>query len=180
VEKLAVDVTSPEFAVRFGTFLRDLRRGRGMRLRHLSDREIGRGALRSVERGSHPLNPMLVNELASRYGAELDELLPKREPILLLATGTVATGGMDESFEPDDVESLLSAYLRLIRRLRGSNEDEAITLRRDDLIDIADQLERPRPEIVDRVAVLLGATGAQRRAMVELYLSGASVVGVIT
>ncbi len=150
-----------------------------MRLRHLSDREVSRSTLRAVERGSYPLEPMLVSELASRYGAELDDLLPRREPILLLATGTVATGGMDEAFDPGDVDSLLNAYLRLIRRLRGANEDQAITLRCDDLIDIADQLERPRPEIVDRVAVLLGASGAQRRAMVELYLSGASVVGVV-
>lgn len=180
MENLTVDVTTAEFASRLGLFLRDVRRERGVRIRHLSDREITNGTLRDIERGKHDLSPMLVNELAGRYGAELNDLLPKREPILLLATGTIATGGMDESFEPNDVESLLHAYLRLIRRLRGANPDEVIALRREDLIDIADQLERPRPEIVDRVAVLLGATGAQRRAMVELYLSGAFVVGVTT
>lgn len=179
MEKLTVDVTTPEFAARLGAFLREVRRERGVRIGHLAEGRLTRRVLRDVERGAHPLDPMLVSELAGRYGAELDELLPRREPILLLATGTIATGGMDETFDPGDVESLLAAYLRLVRRLRGANVDEVITLRREDLIDIADQLERPRPEIVDRVAVLLGATGAQRRAMVELYLSGASVVGVV-
>lgn len=178
--ELSVDVTTPAFASRFGAFLRDTRKARGMRIGQLADVEFKRAALRSVEKGSHALTPMLVSELASRYGAELGDLLPNRDPILVLATGTVATGGMDEPFTPGDVESLLHAYLRLIRRLRGNNEDEIIALRREDLIDIADQLERPRPEIVDRIAVLLGASGAQRRAMVELYLSGASVVAVTT
>jgi transcriptional regulator with XRE-family HTH domain len=178
VENLTVDVTTAEFASRVGRFLRDVRRERGVRIRHLSDRDLSSGTLRDVERGNHDLSPMLVNELAGRYGAELDNLLPKREPILLMATGTIATGGRDESFEPNNVALLLEAYLRLIRQLRGANPDDVITLRREDMIEIADQLERPRPEIVDRVSVLLGATGAQRRAMMELYLSGASVVGV--
>ena len=74
--------------------------------------------------------------------------------------------------------SILEAYLRLVRRLRGVDSDASIMLRREDLIDIADQLGRPRPEIVDRVAVLMGATGEQRRAMVDLYLAGATVVGI--
>ena len=97
---------------------------------------------------------------------------------MLLATGSLSAGGADESFVPGDVDSVLEAYLRLVKRLRGDAAGHAITLRREDLIDIADQLGRPRPEIVDRVAVLMGATGDQRRAMVDLYLAGADVVGL--
>ncbi len=174
-----MDVTSPDFGRRLGTFLRGVRRERKLGVRHVAGNGLRRRDIRMIERGDHPLTASLVGELAGRYGAELDDLFPAREPVLVLATGTIAAGGMDEAFDPGDVESLLTAYLTLIRRLRGANEDEAIVLRREDLIDIADQLERPRPEIVDRVAVLLGATGAQRRAMVDLYLSGASVVGVL-
>lgn len=175
---LGVNVTTPEFAGRFGSFLREVRRARKLRLRHLRGGEFSSGDLRAVERGVYPLDPMVVSELAGRYGAELGDLLPAREPVLVMATGTISTGGFEEAFDPGDVDALLEAYLRLIRRLRGADSDGAVALRREDLIDIADQVERPRPEIVDRVAVLLGATGDQRRAMVELYLSGASVVGV--
>lgn len=178
VEYSPADVTTPEFAARMGRFLHDVRRERRLSLRQLSGDGLSRARLKAVERGEVLLDAGLVSELAGRYGAELEVLLPERDPVVLLATGTISAGGTDESYVPGDIESLLEAYLRLIRRLRGANADQAIVLRRDDLIDIADQLGRPRPEIVDRVAVLLGATGAQRRAMVELYLSGASVVGV--
>ena len=158
--------------------MRGVRRERGLKLRHVAGGGLRWRDIRAIERGEYTLEPILVGELAGRYGAELSDLFPAREPVLVMATGTIAAGGMDESFTPGDVESLLKSYLTLIRRLRGANPDDAIVLRREDLIDIADQLQRPRPEIVDRVAVLLGATGAQRRAMVDLYLSGASVVGV--
>ena len=173
-----MDVSTREFGTRLGSFLRDVRRQRGLKVRHVAGHGLRWRDIRAIERGDYPLEPILVGELAGRYGAELNELLPPREPILVMATGTVAAGGLDEDYIPGDVDSLLDAYLSLIRRLRSANPDDAIVVRREDLIDIADQLQRPRPEIVDRVAVLLGATGSQRRAMVDLYLSGASVVGV--
>lgn len=178
VKQLPVDVTSREFASRFGAFLSAARRERGIRLRHLADKTIPTRMLKAIERGDHLLEPLLVAELASRYGTDLDHLFPRREPVVLLATGTVAAGGLEEPFEPGDIDSIVVAYLRLIRRLRVGSGSQVITLRRDDLIDIADQLGRPRPEIVDRVAVQLGATGSQRRAMVDLYLSGAVVIGI--
>lgn len=173
-----MDVTTAEFGTRLGAFLREVRRERGLKVRHVAGGALTRRDIRSIERGEYRLEPILVGELAGRYGAELNDLLPPREPVLVMATGTIAAGGLDEEFVPGDVDSLLEAYLNLIRRLRGANGSEAVVLRREDLIDIADQLQRPRPEIVDRLAVLLGATGAQRRAMVDLYLSGASVVGI--
>ncbi len=175
---IGTDVTTPEFAARFGTFLRETRKARRLWVRHLTDGELSSGLLRAVERGTHPLEPMLVGQLASRYGVDLDELLPPREPLVLLATGTVAAGGLDERFVPGDVGSTLEAYLRLIRRLRGAHPGDAVTLRRDDLVDIADHLGLPRTEVVDRLAEAMGATEGQRRAMVELYLAGALVVGV--
>ncbi len=178
VTAAAVDVTAPEFATRFGAFLRRARETRGLGLRHLRDADLRVRALRAIERGTHPLEPLLVAELAARYGVDLDELLPPRQPLVFLATGTIASGGMDEPFTPGDVGSILEAYLRLIRRLRGGDAAEAITLRRDDVVDIADHLGRPRTEIVDRLAELMGASTSQRRAMVDLYLSGALVVGI--
>lgn len=173
-----VDVTTPIFADRFGEQLRSVRKSRGTRLWHLTNAEFSAKALRSVERGDYLLEPVVVAELAALYGVELDEVLPSREPVRISATGVVASGGIEETFEPMDIDSMLGAYLRLIARLRGADPGEAFPLRREDLIKIADQLERPRPEIVDRVAVLMGVTGSQRRAMVDLYLSGALVVGV--
>jgi len=180
VNGLPIDVTSSSFAARFGQYLNEVRRERGMRIRHLSDRALPGATLRAIEKGTEPLTPMLVAQLSARYGADLAEVFPTREPVVLLATGTLSAGGADESFIAGDVDSILEAYLRLVKRLRGDHTDHAITLRREDLIDIADQLGRPRPEIVDRVAVLMGATGDERRAMVDLYLAGAFVVGLAT
>lgn len=171
-----VDVTSADFAARFGSLLKGARRARRLRLRHLATPEFPVSTLRAVERGTHSLTPLVASELAAQYGAELAELFPARQALVLLATGTVSAGGIDEHFDAGDIDSVLEAYLRLIGRLRG--DSDVTTLRRDDLSDIADQLGRPRPEIIDRVGELAGATPAQRRAMVQLYLAGADVVGL--
>ncbi len=149
-----------------------------MRLRHLADDDMPAAVLRAVEKGRHPLTPTMIAGLAGRYEADLAELLPTRETVIILATGTIAAGGLDESFLPDDADSMLGAYLRLIGRLRGETGVGALALRRDDIVNIADQLGRPRPEIVDKVGLMLGASPAERRAMVDLYLAGATVVGV--
>jgi len=170
---------SDDFPQRFGEYLRGLRIERKMARRHLTDGEVTRAVLKAVERGEYPLDNMFVAQLTARYGGDLGDLLVDRVPILLLATGTIAAGGIEESFQTGDVDDLLDAYIRLIHRLRGEGEAKTITLRREDLIGIADQLGRPRAEIVDRVAVLLGASGDERRAMVELYLSGAMVLGLV-
>lgn len=172
-----VDATSPDFARRVGRLLHDTRRARKLRRRHLANDQFSAADLRSVERGTYPLTPLLASELAAAYGADLGVLLPRREALVLLATGTISAGGMDEYFDPHDLDSVLAAYLRLVAELRGGAND-VTTLRRDDLSDIADQLGRPRPEIIDRVGELAGATPAQRRAMVALYLAGADVVGI--
>lgn len=174
---LPSDAMTAEFADRLGRYLRAVRRERKLRLRQLSSESLPTGTLRALEKGVHPLTPMVVAEVAARYGADLADLLPAREPLVLLATGTICGGGLEETFDPNDLDSLIGAYLHLVRRLRRV-ESPVTTLRRDDLIGIADQVGRPRTDIVDRVAGAMGATAAQRRAMVELYLAGADVVGI--
>lgn len=174
---LPSDAMTAEFADRLGRYLRAVRRERRLRLRQLATDDLPKATLRALEKGTHPLTPLVVAEVAARYGAELAELLPAREPLVLLATGTICGGGLEESFEPGDIDSLIDAYLHLVRRLRGV-ECPVTSLRREDLVSIADQAGRPRTDIVDRVAAAMGATTAQRRAMVELYLAGADVVGV--
>lgn len=149
-----------------------------MRLRQLTDSELGVAELRAVEKGTYPLTPLVVSALAARYGADLAGVMPPRDRVVLLATGTISTGGVEETFEPDDTDSVLHAYLRLVRQLRSARGLEMVTLRREDLIDIAEQLGRPRTDVVDRIAELMGANGKQRRAMVDLFISGAEVVGV--
>lgn len=172
------DISNEQFAARLGPYLKSARRARGMRLRQLADSELGVGELRAVEKGKYPLTPLVVSALAARYGADLAGVMPPRDPVVLLATGTISTGGLEETFDPHELGSVLDAYVRLVRKLRDSRGLEMVTLRREDLIDIADQLDRPRTDVVDRVAALMGANDSQRRAMVELFLSGAEVVGV--
>lgn len=168
---------SRDFAARIGAYLKQARRARRLRIRQLATRELPASLLRSVEKGTHPLTPLLVAEVAARYGTDLARVLPPRDRLVLLATGTICAGGLEEVFDPGDLDSVLDAYLRLVARLRGS-DGAVTTLRRDDLIDIADQVGLPRTDVVARVAARLGANDGQRRAMVELYLAGADVVGI--
>ena len=51
-------------------------------------------------------------------------------------------------------------------------------LRRSDITALADHLDVPCTTVVTRLADLMLASGAEARAMIQLYLGGASVVGL--
>lgn len=159
-----------------GEVLRAARRRAGHRLGRLATPTLPASLLRAVERGEVALDRPLLTQLAQRYGVDLGDLLPQRATLIVGADGLV----VNDIFEPCDTGSLtscLSGYLRLIGRVRQEGVPP-IALRRDDIHALADRLDLPCATVISRLADLMNARGVETRAMVQLYLDGASVVGV--
>ncbi len=177
-----VDEPAPaeSFAQNIGVALRDARRVRHMRIRHLADDSITAAQLKAAERGELPLSRPLLTELSSRYGVDLGGLFAERQAVRVEAT-KVSIGDDSEPCRADSLNSVLDAYLNLLDRVRSDNTGapgEPKPLRRDDIRVLADQLDIPCTSVISRIAEMMDANGAETRAMVELYLSGASVVGL--
>ena len=175
----SVDVASEAFARRLATLLREHRRADGVGLGTLarrSDRRFTTRELRAIESGRVHVTD--ATDLAALYGADLASILPARMAIAVDPAGQIITAGVAEAFEPADTTSMLTAYLRLIRRLRGAERDPVVALRRDDVDALAAVLDEPGERVIDRLGELMGATQAQRKVMVGLFVSGAVVVGL--
>ncbi len=175
----SIDTSTEAFAVRLCNLLRERRRADGARLSAIARRSGGRFStreLRRVERGR--LDVADAAELAALYGADLAAILPSRTPIEVDPDGRVRTAGATEEFTPGDPDAMLTAYLRLIRRLRNAERDPVVELRRDDIVVLADVLDEPGESVTDRLGALMGATRVQRRVMVGLFVAGAVVVGL--
>jgi len=174
-----VDVASEAFAGRLATLLREHRRAEGIGLGSLarrSDRRFTTRELRAIESGR--VRVADATELAELYGADLASILPVRMAVAVDPAGQIITAGVAEAFEPADTTSMLTAYLRLIRRLRGAERDPVVALRRDDVDALAAVLDEPGERVIDRLGELMGATQVQRKVMVGLFVSGAVVVGL--
>lgn len=165
-----------DFARRFGALLREQRGKR--RLRHLCCDELSINLLRDAEHGRLPLEPSLITELAGRYGLDLDAVVGTRRAVRVDPTGEVQADGRSEAFEPGDGQSLLLAYLRLIRTLRG--DDGVLVLRTEDLAVLADHLETSFLNVLAHIGELMGADEFHQQSMAELLVGGARVVGVGT
>lgn len=175
----SIDPGGEAFTIRLCNLLRERRRADGVRRSEIARRSEGRFSardLRHVERGR--VDPTDATELAALYGADLAAILPARTPVEVDPDGRVTTAGVAEEFIPGDPDAMLTAYLRLIRRLRNAERDPVVGLRRDDIVVLADVLETPGADITDRLGALMGATRVQRRLMVGLFVAGAVVVGV--
>jgi hypothetical protein len=91
----------------------------------------------------------------------------------------VAAGGVSIVYVPGDVDSLLEAYLKLVRTLRRQKKAPAVDLRREDIEALAEHLQVPGEDVVDRLAALMGAARGQRLAMTGLFQGGAVVIGLV-
>lgn len=134
--------------------------------------------LRAIEAGRVAVDPRMAHELAELYGIDVAIVTPDRMPIEIDPRGVLSTGGSAISFDPADVDSLLENYLRLIRALRGEERPQAIELRRNDVEVLAQYLELPGEELVERLAALMGATQLQRRVLAGMFVAGAMVIGL--
>jgi hypothetical protein len=168
------------FARSMGLTLRDARRVRQMRRRHLADPSITASQLKAAERGELELSRPILTELSSRYGVDLGAFFGEREPLEIEAT-LVSIGDDSEPCVANSPSSALEAYLNLLDRVRSDNTGapgEPRPLRRDDIQVLADHLAIPCTTVISEIAALMDAKRAETRAMVELYLAGASVVGL--
>ncbi len=174
-------VSDERIARRLAVLLAERRRQCGLSLRAVA--RASRGGftareLKQIEAARLPLGRARAQAVAELYGIDLAAVTPDRLPLEIDPRGVISTGGSAISFEPDDVESLLSNYLRLVRSLRGQERPQAIELRRNDVETLALFLEMPGELVVEQLASLMGATQLQRRVLAGMFVAGAMVIGL--
>jgi hypothetical protein len=172
---------SPEGAVsrRVGNLMRQAREKAGTSTRRFAQLSAGRFSvreLRAFERGEAVLPDGIARELATLYGFDLDLAIYDRPVLAINPDGEIATGGVSVLFTAGDVTSLLTAYLQLVRKLRGQEKPPTIDLRTDDIEVLARYTGATGADVVDRLGALMGATRAQRSAMVGLFATGAATI----
>ena len=96
----------------------------------------------------------------------------QRTPLVVTAGGLTA-GPVNATFRDGDPESLLHSYLVLVRRLRGQQREPTITLRCSDISALADHLGTTEERVLDDLLDRMGATRAQRKALLALFAVGA-------
>jgi transcriptional regulator with XRE-family HTH domain len=175
-----IDITSAAFAARLANLLRQRRRELGTSIRRLA--RLSGGAftpaqLKELEAGEGSMEGLDLLALASLYHVDLSVILPRRLPLIVDETvGRIATAGISSSFVAGDEDSLLTAYLRLVRELRSLERAPEITLRRGDVEALAAHLRKDGALVLDRLGQLMGASVTQRRSMVATFAAGAALI----
>lgn len=178
-----IDITSAMFARRFASLLCGHRVRNKQYLWRLSRHSDGRFSvedLQSIESGTWPLDDDSVDAITTLYGATFDELLPPRVSLQVSPLGTIAANGVEVAFDPDDDQSMLVAYLQMVRTVRDQLDRTVIELRREDVEVLSDHLDQPGSYVVTALATLMGANERERRAMATMFIAGASVISVST
>lgn len=166
---------------RVAHLLRSRRRTLGLDVSGLAERSEGRFTVErliAVESGRARIGPSEAAELAALYGIELAAVVSGRPPLVIDPAGTIHAAGATAAYRAGDSTSLLAAYLRVVRQLRGVPADGVVALRRADVAILAEHLGETPDGVVERLAVLLEVDGAERRALGERLRSGAEVVGL--
>ncbi len=96
----------------------------------------------------------------------------QRTPLVITA-GDLVAGPVHAMFRDGDRESLLHSYLVLVRQLRGQQREPSITLRSDDICAIADHLGVSEQRVLEDLLDRMGATRAQRKALLAMFALGA-------
>jgi hypothetical protein len=92
---------------------------------------------------------------------------------LVIAAGNLVAGPVNATFRDGDRESLLHSYLVLVRQLRGQLREPTITLRGEDIRAIAEHLGASEERVLDDLLDRMGATRAQRKALLAMFAMGA-------
>ena len=165
------DITTPQFARRFGALVRERRLATGDSIRSIARGSAGVvtvGLLRDIEDARVPLDHELVSLVASRYGADLAAILPERMSVSVSDDGVIRSGPAERRFCPGDETALLTAYLALVRSMRRER-DATIVLRRDDIEVLAAHLRQPGSVVLDRLLSIMGSGRTQRSAVLALF-----------
>ncbi|MEY4339561.1 MAG: hypothetical protein RLZ14_1411 [Actinomycetota bacterium] len=176
-----VDITSHAFALRMANLLVATRTRNGQSLRavaRLTDGHFTTRDLKRFERAEVQLDETTIDQLAMLYRCDLGTILPLRLPVMVTSQ-RVSAGGVHQEVEGSDPDSVLSAYLTLVRTLRRQKKAPVVDLRRDDIAVLAGFLNESHETVVHRLATLMQATQAKRTAMVGVLTTGAAVVGLV-
>lgn len=92
---------------------------------------------------------------------------------LVIAAGNLVVGPVQATYRTGDRESLLHSYLVLVRQLRGQQREPSITLRSADISALAEHLGVDDERVLDDLLDRMGATRAQRKALVAAFAVGA-------
>ena len=92
---------------------------------------------------------------------------------LVISTGNLTAGPVQATFRDGDRESLLHNYLVLVRQLRGQLREPTITLRNADISALAEHLGASQEMVLDDLLDRMGATRAQRKALLAMFAVGA-------
>lgn len=180
-ESAEIEITGQAFAKRLANLVIAKREERGVSLRQLvaqSHGAVTKAQLVEIEAGTAPLDDELIDVVAELYGVDLATILPLRLPVSV-GEGYVVAGGVSAAFTPDDPDSLLVSYLRLVRRMRKAERAPVVDLRREDIDALAAYLKFTGDAVVERLGSLMGASRSQRYAMAALFASGAVVIGLV-
>ena len=92
---------------------------------------------------------------------------------LIISAGNLTVGPVQATFRDGDRESLLHSYLVLVRRMRGQLREPTITLRNADISELAEHLGASQEIVLDDLLDRMGATRAQRKALLAMFAVGA-------
>ena len=92
---------------------------------------------------------------------------------LVISAGNLTAGPVQATFREGDRESLLHNYLGLVRRMRGQLREPTITLRNADISELAEHLGASEEIVLDDLLHRMGATRAQRKALLAMFAVGA-------
>jgi hypothetical protein len=176
----AIDISGEAFALRLANLMVATRTHEGEGVGHVAKRSGGRFSkrdLKEFEAGTRSLDESTLDELAQLYQCDLGLILPLRLPIVISAN-RVSAGGVHENFSPSDPDTLLTAYLTLVRSLRRQKRTPVVDLRRDDVEVLSGFLQETDETVVHRLATLMGATQTKRTAMIGVLAAGAVVIGL--
>jgi hypothetical protein len=91
---------------------------------------------------------------------------------LVISAGQLVAGPVNATYREGDRESLLHNYLVLIRQIRGEQREPTITLRGEDISALAEHLGASEERILDDLLDRMGATRAQRKALLAMFAAG--------
>lgn len=91
---------------------------------------------------------------------------------LVISAGQLVAGPVHATYRDGDRESLLHNYLVLIREIRGEQREPTITLRGEDISALAEHLGASEERVLDDLFDRMGATRAQRKALLAMFAAG--------
>jgi transcriptional regulator with XRE-family HTH domain len=124
--------------------------------------------VRRWERGDVVPTDDEVEAIAAGCGTRLTELLPRRASVSYdRATGIMRMGDQAVALSANmvDNDSVLGAYIGMVRRVRGLRPDQDVKVRQEDLEALGDALDVDDEELEERLVRVIGMSRNQAAAV---------------